>query len=331
MYPLTNLQPGQSGAEVKKLQDFLVSQGFMTQAQVNTGYGIYGPQTTAAVRAWQEANGVDNSTGPGYWGPKSIATAGKVGSSGQINQESINNLINEINEKAQNNSILSELINKGNTMEDLLYATSTGDLSKLTDFTGQPFSPQDQQNALYEAENELKDYYKAIEEKETADTEEALRAKKESYQNYLLSSGDKFEQDKKTLDQEAASKGVLFSGSREQKERNLKNQYEQEQAEKQANTAYDIGSIARNFQYKYGNNTAGNLSDYYSLGENKFNPNVATGGVSSGKLSSIYDPNKYNFQGTQLAEKTAAAADRAANKLWNRGNKLMSTGYLNKF
>lgn len=36
-------------ASVKRLQDYLVSQGAMTQAQVNTGYGTYGPQTAAAV------------------------------------------------------------------------------------------------------------------------------------------------------------------------------------------------------------------------------------------------------------------------------------------
>ena len=70
--PTTNLQPGMTGTEVKKLQDYLVSQGFMTQAQVDTGYGIYGPRTTAAVQALQESLGVDNSSGPGYWGPKTI-------------------------------------------------------------------------------------------------------------------------------------------------------------------------------------------------------------------------------------------------------------------
>lgn len=73
MYPTTNLQPGATGSEVKKLQDYLVSLGLMTQAQVNTGYGIYGPQTTAAVKTLQQQLGVDNSTGPGYWGPRTIA------------------------------------------------------------------------------------------------------------------------------------------------------------------------------------------------------------------------------------------------------------------
>jgi len=71
-YPKTNLTPGMRRTSVKQLQDYLVSQGYMTQAQVNTGYGIYGPRTKAAVIKLQNALGIDNSSGPGYWGPITI-------------------------------------------------------------------------------------------------------------------------------------------------------------------------------------------------------------------------------------------------------------------
>ena len=67
--PTSNLQPGDTGAGVKQLQDYLVAGGYLTRDQVNTGYGIYGPQTTAAVAALQKALGVDNSSGVGYFGP----------------------------------------------------------------------------------------------------------------------------------------------------------------------------------------------------------------------------------------------------------------------
>ena len=66
------MQPGATGEDVKKLQNYLVSLGLMTQEQVNTGYGTYGPQTTAAVKALQDRLGVDSSTGPGYFGPRTI-------------------------------------------------------------------------------------------------------------------------------------------------------------------------------------------------------------------------------------------------------------------
>lgn len=73
MPPTTQLQPGATGPEVLKLQQYLVSQGVLTPQQMNTGPGIYGPYTTAAVKALQQKLGVDNSSGPGYWGPRTIA------------------------------------------------------------------------------------------------------------------------------------------------------------------------------------------------------------------------------------------------------------------
>lgn len=73
-----------SGAtSVSAIQQFLVQQGFMTQAQVNTGPGIYGPQTTAAVAAFQKAAGVDTSGGGvGTFGPKTQAAAAALGFNG---------------------------------------------------------------------------------------------------------------------------------------------------------------------------------------------------------------------------------------------------------
>lgn len=82
--PTVNLKPGDTGANVKKLQDYLVSKGFMTQAQVNTGYGTYGPKTTAAVAALQKSLGVDNSTGVGYFGPRTIAAIRSTDNSNNI-------------------------------------------------------------------------------------------------------------------------------------------------------------------------------------------------------------------------------------------------------
>lgn len=335
MYPKTNLQPGQSGPEVKKLQDFLVSQGFMTAEQVATGPGTYGPQTTSAVKAWQEANGVDNSTGPGYWGPRSISAASQKGSAAPINkdnvtQEDIDRLNQEIAEEAKNNPITSSLLTKGNTVEDLLYATTTGDLSKLTDFTGQPFSLEDQQAAMIQAEKDLEAYYKAEEEKDLADTEAAMSERKRLFQESLLTAGENFGEEKTAMDQSAANRGVLFSGSRAQKEQDLKTKYERDEASKRASLAYNVGNIARDYQYKYGNEAASRLSDLYNVGSNVYNPNVARGGVTSGALSSIYNPSQYNFQGTQLAVKKSEAAKRAAGLLANRGNKLLSTGYTNQ-
>lgn len=77
--PTVALQPGANGAEVKKLQDYLVALGFMTAADVATGPGTYGPKTTAAVKALQERLGVDNSSGPGFFGPRTIQALSQSG------------------------------------------------------------------------------------------------------------------------------------------------------------------------------------------------------------------------------------------------------------
>lgn len=92
-FPSANLVPGSTGSEVQKLQNWLstqinpqTGQPYLTQDQIATGPGTYGPQTTAAVAAWQKANGVDNSSGVGYWGPRSIAAASGSASTGGTQQ-----------------------------------------------------------------------------------------------------------------------------------------------------------------------------------------------------------------------------------------------------
>jgi hypothetical protein len=76
MYPTTNLQFGQSSPEVKKLQEFLISQG-MSIPSGPTNY--FGNETKAALTEWQKKTGVAAGTDFGYWGPKSIAMAKTAG------------------------------------------------------------------------------------------------------------------------------------------------------------------------------------------------------------------------------------------------------------
>lgn len=43
------------------IQDRLVELGYMSRAQVNTGYGTFGPQTEAAIKSFQARNGVEQT------------------------------------------------------------------------------------------------------------------------------------------------------------------------------------------------------------------------------------------------------------------------------
>lgn len=68
--PTARLEKGANGAQVKELQNALVKLGFMTQAQMNTGPGTFGPRTDAALKAFQRSQGL---TADGIYGPKSQA------------------------------------------------------------------------------------------------------------------------------------------------------------------------------------------------------------------------------------------------------------------
>jgi murein L,D-transpeptidase YcbB/YkuD len=327
MYPKTNLQPGQTGPEVQKLQQFLLSKGLLTAQQIATGPGIYGPQTTAAVKKWQQMNGVDNTSGPGYWGPRSIAAASGV-PGGKEDQSSVDARYRDAVAK---NPAVSSLVTGGSSLDQIISALQTGDLSGITDSMGMPFSVADQQAALKQADDDTKLYYEALKTKETTDAELALAQKQADYQDYLLKSGQEFEEDKTKADQSAADRGVLFSGGRYQKEKNLERAYQQDQASKFGSMTRDIAGTAGDFQYKYGMEPAKGLSQYYKLGGNTYNANVAEGGVGSSGLSSVYNPRDFNYQGTQNVARKTAANTRAAGLLWNKGNKLLATGYNNKY
>lgn len=117
--PSVALQPGSTDtANVKKLQDYLVSQGYMTQAQVNTGYGVYGPQTTSAVAAMQGHMGVNNSSGPGYYGPQTMTSLG----------------IKQTNNPVSDGGTSSSTISPTTT-------SSSSNIVTLNPNTGQPMSP----------------------------------------------------------------------------------------------------------------------------------------------------------------------------------------------
>ncbi len=66
--PQGELQRGMQGEGVRQLQSALVQLGHMTQAQMDTGPGIFGPQTEASLKSFQAANGVPST---GFYGPLS--------------------------------------------------------------------------------------------------------------------------------------------------------------------------------------------------------------------------------------------------------------------
>jgi peptidoglycan hydrolase-like protein with peptidoglycan-binding domain len=74
--PSGDLEKGMRGPQVEQLQKALVKTGHLTQAAMNTGPGIFGEKTFAALKAFQADNGVDAI---GRYGPKTRAAFEKLG------------------------------------------------------------------------------------------------------------------------------------------------------------------------------------------------------------------------------------------------------------
>lgn len=334
------LTRGSTGEQVKALQQYLIGMG-KTNVKKD---GVFGPITEAAVKELQSEIGVVSD---GKFGPITKAKAMQIGGSDKTPNDissmydpqtgafNPNFMPRTQAEKdayyaERNKAVAAHPEFAGNSKDALDNAIATGDFSGLLNSEGKPFSAADQEAATAEAEKALQPGFDITKQKETADTEAALKQKQLDYENWLAGEKSQFEADKIGLDQSAADKGVLFSGGRVQKEQALGDTYSRNQAYKQASMGSDIGSLARNYQSAYGDEAAKKLADYYKLGGNVYNPKVATGGVTTGGLSTIYNPKGLGYQGTAVVANKAAAQARAAGLLWNKGNKLLSTGYKNQ-
>lgn len=233
---------------------------------------------------------------------------------------------------AKHPAIAPIIAQNGNNADAILNAYQTGNWSSILNITGRPFSEEEQKLAVEKATAALAPGFDESKRYDESTFNRTLGNEKRAYDDYLKTSASNFETDKQTLDQNAADRGVLFSGGRVQKERNLKNTYEQDQAAKMASAGSNIAKTAGDYQYKYGDNAVNNpsLSKYYQLGGNNFNPSVARGGATPGGLSSVYNPSGQNYQGTEVNKNKASVQTRAASLLANKANKVVPYGYQNQ-
>lgn len=219
-----------------------------------------------------------------------------------------------------------------NNVEELITAYNTGDWSGVRTLSGKPFTKEQQQAAVTAAEKALNPAYKAQEAYDLSVTEDSLRNQREGYDQFRDSEEIAFGKDKNTLDQNAADQGILFSGSRFQKLKDLRSTYEDRDRIQRDIVADNVRSTARSHQYKYGDKSARGLRDYYELpGAATYNPNVAGGKVGGGGLTSLYNTRDFNFQGTAPVAQKAAVQTRAASLLGNQANKLSSVGYKTQY
>lgn len=209
-------------------------------------------------------------------------------------------------------------------------ALSTNPATKnvINQTTGKPFGEESMQEAIARAEADLAPGYNAQEQYDTANVASGLEGAQDQYGQFLNTEAENFQAEKEQQDQNAADQGILFSGSRYQKLNNLSNKYDQRQKDQLTNLGRSVGNTARDYQYKYGDQAASKLSDYYNYGGQNYNANVAGGKVTNKPtLSSVYNPNQYNFAGTIPSANKAQAYSNASLLQKNKANKLVTGGY----
>lgn len=316
-----------SKEQIKELQRYLNEMGY-TNVKVD---GIYGPITQSAYEDLL-GGGIPKSSGnptldlqremnangykleeDGIWGPKTKAA-----------------YTDYLTKSVSSNPDLQEIM-ATNSPERIAAAYLNNDWTGVVDSMGMPFSQEQQEEAFRKGEKDVAPYYKEMGDYEKQNVEDILRQKQLDYQAFLDKQKASFEEEKATQDKTAADSGVLFSGGRYQKLKNLKDTYQKAEDYERASTGNIISGTARDYQYKYGDKAAGKLSNYYKIGGNVYNPDVATGGVTSSSLSRVYNPSSSSFTGTKVSEQKSEAQKRAAGLLWNKGNKLVPSGYGNKY
>jgi hypothetical protein len=251
---------------------------------------------------------------------------------GVLDQGTIAAMTNAVSKAVASNPRLQS-INSINSPEKLVNAYMSNDWSSVSDVTGKPFSAKMQRQAETQAERALAPGFREQQSYDEATVRDDLAQQQGQFGSFLQSEARTFGQNKEALDQSAVDNGVLFAGSRYEKERDLKNVYQQRQAAERSQVASNIGATARDYQYQYGNQGANRLSDMYRLGSgNTFNPNVAGGQVKQQQaISDVYSPDQFKFQGRQNVANKAAVQTRATGLLSNQANKLSMQGYNRKY
>jgi len=219
-----------------------------------------------------------------------------------------------------------------NSPDAILDAYMTNDWSNVIDLTGKPFTKAQQRDAVTQAEKAYAPSFNAQDTFDRAGVEDTLSQDQRGFDEFRKGEAEDFGINKDAQDLNAANEGVLFSGARFQKLRDLRNTYQDRETQQRKNVEDRMRSTARNYHYSYGDENAKKLSDFYTLpGQSTFNPGVAGGKVTSRGSTSAYDPTRYKFQGTIPVARKAAVQTRAAGLLTNRANKLTSTGYKNQY
>lgn len=249
--PSVQMRRGQSGKEVLDLQNYLKSLGLLTQSQIDTGPGTFGPQTEAAVAALQQRLGVDNSSGPGVYGPRTIAAAQKQSPNiapeqtmtGRFQQSpQYNSPTGATNTTVNTNGAWTSIVNSDPFISGLL-----NDATKKASFDAMPdemksiflqtasalsksieagkvvnpninITPEQLSQFYNQAKTELDPYYTEQFNNLKGDLDLSLARLSENYTQSVQRAEDPFKQNLATQAESEAQQGTAFSSERNRRE-----------------------------------------------------------------------------------------------------------------
>jgi hypothetical protein len=297
------LREGSRTPEVAQIQQKLKAMGLYNGAID----GIYGPQTSNAIRQFQTQAGIkiDGIVGPQTRGALNAGSSTVTPPTGNTS------------------TTPSGAPSPDNVTPEELRAGMVAHLGR--DVT------QDEWNKIQDAYyGNMGGYYNELQNYDKASLDNQLGLQQRNFNSYLDQSANQFKQDKTANDVSSAQRGVLFSTSRNNDLTNLQNQYDSDLASKKDAYQTNMKNQLMNYQNEWG--TAGmqnsGLQNYYSLGGQSYDAFTPGGKTQGTGLSSFYNPSSLSLSGKKIQERTTKAATKTGNyfqNLMNQANSSKST------
>lgn len=258
--PMSNLTPGMSGASVKQLQNFLIANGYNIPDGA-TGY--YGNETKAAVLQWQKDNGVDYSSGPGYWGPKSISTyqssvtksgpfgsgSSSTGAGGAAPSDS--QILQTLEKMGYSSKDAQTLLSSMNPMQKALFGAVSDTANTLMSTSSNGITLNDAINAAKNNPQLVAKYADELKLDKGAltDSFNSLRA---SIADTATQQQQQFQQERQQLAETSASQGQAYSGFRNLAQNQLASRESAVISSTNAQNQAQLNNLLRSFEAKYG-------------------------------------------------------------------------------
>lgn len=322
---LGNLGPGSTGSNVTALQSWLVQNGYLTQAQMDTGPGIYGPQTTAAVAAWQKSAGIDTQGNPGYFGPISQQYLGQSNGSYSNGVYTAGSSSSSGTSSGSGNIPGTSIASTGNANLDSILGSLSNLIStgKATIPAGLQITPQLTQQFLAWAHQVVDPQTQQLISAESAGINSAIQNQVVQYQTQQGEDVQQFGQNLAANDNSNAAGGTAFSGLRNVQDQNLANSTNRTLASLDANTNYNISNALQTGGAALGSANAGSLTvptlNSASVGVTGGNLSGSQGSSQGGQtLDFSYNPSIYTA-GTIPSSQSTAVSNLAGNYLSQYG------------